>query len=1274
MRWLYFGLGDGGKWMCGISEISLKPPGECIMYSFGISNDASFEEEILQTTNCTIYAFDPSIGGLPRPSFVNEFRWDELQKSRIFFYKYALAETSGSSSTHSLTANLFDLMHQHQHNYIDILKIDIEGAEWNLLKKIFAYLTTSDLQGKLPVGQILIEFHYKSMLLTKQVIEGLNAFGFQAFSREINLQPCINGGKPVAAEYAFINAKQFLDRMQFKTLDQNHYPIPAAVTPIWHVPATGLIYLLTQQSRFQILKFTLAELYHKLWRWYPRYPIVIFHDDLDEAHQQALQAALLAMPLTFHRINFTLPSHLDPSFIPNRTECAPASSTIGYRFMCRFHATQVHQILDSMSQYASIDYILRVDDDSLFTKPIGYDLFHYMKINHKLYGFVNILGDDRRCVRGLWNATRSFLASPTARRISGYALGYNRNASFFEEWNEPNVFYNNFEISHLSIWKNPLWKAYMHEIDASGGIFYHRWGDAPIHSIGVSLMLSKDQVHSFSDIGYRHFPFVDQSARGLPMPNSDPFIPIHAQDCKFYSHWSCSSTNNGSQWNHTQIVYPSVTQGQAVLYTFSRQGREYSLAETISNLYEEYLTRYPRPIVIFYSREQPINNALFFRKLIKQSALINQIHFHGVDLKNSSIHIHPKDQACGSTSIHDRAVSYFLRQDVFKILNGYYGYEWFFRFGDSSMLHKAIDFDLFDYLVDQKKHYAFVNSIREFSKCVGNLWHSALTYSSRNSLAAGSRAYFEQWPRHVVFYTNFEISHISLWNSSVCQGYLRMIEKEEEDELGYPRYGDAALHTMCVLLSLTAEEVHYLEEVDYSVRIPPLNSSSAIISPPEAAVAATEDLIISLEEIDQRFYPRRFGWLGGDVCTSIALPAAPIDPSVTASPVVDYVWLFGDSLIGTSTDRKRSEGVLISNSVAIVQLNNTHTTNSSIRSIDTIRMFWRSDDQGSPLPIFQQVAHQLSNASSELLFWPLGGIAIQQLSQQNTKLIILGHFVQSYAPRTADGEDLRVKASHIIQSLAFHELACSLIVVTNPHDNPESWRYEFYNFPSSESADGSYKWFAAADASGRAYASDEKDRMVYLLGSYSPENTTALEAAIHRKHAKGYFDPYQISLHESYQVLSRITAAALSKGDLHQLEVLCASSAWRLIALGCQPQRLFSPRITEASFLYDLSRNRWLIVSLQVGETAVQLCQSAQVEGPWQCQRVMQVPSASNHSSRVITYGAKVHPELLLDSKDEMVVSLISNAADDFLSLFDDGNRLIYTPKFFRLRKPQPTA
>ena len=58
----------------------------------------------------------------------------------------------------------------------------------------------------------------------------------------------------------------------------------------------------------------------------------------------------------------------------------------------------------------------------------------------------------------------------------------------------------------------------------------------------------------------------------------------------------------------------------------------------------------------------------------------------------------------------------------------------------------------------------------------------------------------------------------------------------------------------------------------------------------------------SLPEFDELFFPQRFGWMGGDVATSIALPN--LDNADSASNV--YIWLFGDSLVGTSSGKNYS--------------------------------------------------------------------------------------------------------------------------------------------------------------------------------------------------------------------------------------------------------------------------------------------------------------------------------------------------------------------------------
>ncbi|KAJ1440605.1 nucleotide-diphospho-sugar transferase, partial [Ochromonadaceae sp. CCMP2298] len=165
---------------------------------------------------------------------------------------------------------------------------------------------------------------------------------------------------------------------------------------------------------------------------------------------------------------------------------------LGYRHMCRFHSSQVHTYLSKLG-YTEYEYVMRLDDDSLITAPVGYDLFRYMRENGKKYAFTNMVEDDPVCVQNLWESSERFYND------TGQAQAQAHNESLFMRWPRGVVFYNNLEISHLSVWKDPLWLEYMQHVDELGGIYTLRWGDAPLHTIGVTMLLNKRQIHSFSD-------------------------------------------------------------------------------------------------------------------------------------------------------------------------------------------------------------------------------------------------------------------------------------------------------------------------------------------------------------------------------------------------------------------------------------------------------------------------------------------------------------------------------------------------------------------------------------------------------------------------------------------------------------------------------------------------------------------------------------------------------------------------------------------------------
>ncbi|KAG1472263.1 hypothetical protein G6F56_001641 [Rhizopus delemar] len=150
-----------------------------------------------------------------------------------------------------------------------------------------------------------------------------------------------------------------------------------------------------------------------------------------------------------------------------------------YRHMCRYQSGffMLHPLLDGL------DYYWRVEPGVKFSCDIDYDPFRLMQERNLKYGFTVALKEYFETIPTLWEATRDYVQThpqfiyPRARKDSLLGL-----------------------ISDDNGWSYNL----CHFWNRAGGFFYERWGDAPVHSIAVALMLKRSDVHWFYDIGYKH--------------------------------------------------------------------------------------------------------------------------------------------------------------------------------------------------------------------------------------------------------------------------------------------------------------------------------------------------------------------------------------------------------------------------------------------------------------------------------------------------------------------------------------------------------------------------------------------------------------------------------------------------------------------------------------------------------------------------------------------------------------------------------------------------
>ncbi|KAA8915194.1 hypothetical protein TRICI_002689 [Trichomonascus ciferrii] len=184
-----------------------------------------------------------------------------------------------------------------------------------------------------------------------------------------------------------------------------------------------------------------------------------------------------------------------------------------YRHMCRFESGFFfHHPL--MQQYR---YYWRVEPSTQLHCDIEYDVFRFMREKDKKYGFTITIHEYIATIESLWQVTTDFLkhypqyvAKDNLMKFISDTDGLTYNLCHF---------WSNFEVADMEFWRGDAYQRYFNHLDQSGGFFYERWGDAPVHSIAASIFLNASQIHFFEDIGYSHPPYThcprDCISRGL---------------------------------------------------------------------------------------------------------------------------------------------------------------------------------------------------------------------------------------------------------------------------------------------------------------------------------------------------------------------------------------------------------------------------------------------------------------------------------------------------------------------------------------------------------------------------------------------------------------------------------------------------------------------------------------------------------------------------------------------------------------------------------------
>lgn len=186
------------------------------------------------------------------------------------------------------------------------------------------------------------------------------------------------------------------------------------------------------------------------------------------------------------------------------------AGSVSYRHMCRFNSGFfMHQ--KALLKY---DWYWRVEPDIEMYCDVTYDPFTFLRTTGKLYGFVLAMYEFAATIPSLWDETKAFVAANPQYLAADNALPFiSDDASAASQSpadrsvkGDYNLchFWSNFEIASLDFFRGEAYTKYFEHLENAGGFFYERWGDAPVHTLALSLFLPKDKIHHFADIGYKH--------------------------------------------------------------------------------------------------------------------------------------------------------------------------------------------------------------------------------------------------------------------------------------------------------------------------------------------------------------------------------------------------------------------------------------------------------------------------------------------------------------------------------------------------------------------------------------------------------------------------------------------------------------------------------------------------------------------------------------------------------------------------------------------------
>lgn len=329
------------------------------------------------------------------------------------------------------------------------------------------------------------------------------------------------------------------------------------------------IYMLVRNMELHEALESIRKIEDRFNRRY-RYPWIFLNDDEFTDEFKVLTSGMVSGSAQYGFVEpevWNVPGHINKTKMDECIDQMVKDDVIygwsrSYRNMCRYNSGNFfwHPLL------LPFDWYWRVEPGIDFYCDQRYDPFKFLRENDKVYGFVITITEVKETISTLFKTVKEFISQNPQHIAVNNGLAFATDKTSLRPWVSQEEmedtsldgynlchFWSNFEIGSLNFFRSEAYSAYFKHLDQAGGFYYERWGDAPVHTLGLLALANITQIHHFSDIGYYHIPFHRCPHDEASYASGRCLCPERTAENVDFQDWSCLPR----WWKHggRQLLY-----------------------------------------------------------------------------------------------------------------------------------------------------------------------------------------------------------------------------------------------------------------------------------------------------------------------------------------------------------------------------------------------------------------------------------------------------------------------------------------------------------------------------------------------------------------------------------------------------------------------------------------------------------------------------------------------------------------------------------------------